>query len=71
MPPVVVLEVDDVVLEVDHALRPREVPCAAHDRVMAATVDLLSDCVVHVLRRISGKWADFCRPVGEDDFECR
>ena len=21
--------------------------------------------------RKSGKWADFCRPVGEDDFECR
>jgi hypothetical protein len=20
--------------------------------------------------RQSGKWADFCRPVGEDDFEC-
>ena len=21
--------------------------------------------------RQSGKWADFCRPVGEDDLECR
>ena len=32
MPSVVVLEVDNVVLEEDHAFRPREVPCAAHDR---------------------------------------
>ena len=51
MPPVVELEVDDVVLEEDHAFRPREAPCAAHDRVMAATVDLLRERVVHVLRR--------------------
>ena len=39
---VVELEVDDVVLEVDNAFRPREAPCAAHDRVMAATVDVRS-----------------------------
>ena len=51
MPLVVELEVDDVVLEVDHAFRPREAPCAAHDRVMAATVDLLRERVVHVLGR--------------------
>src|SRR4029077_15163508 len=43
VPPVVELEVDDVVLEKDHAFRPREAPCAAHDRVFAATVDLLRE----------------------------
>jgi hypothetical protein len=51
VPPVVEVEVDDVVPEGDHAFRPREVPCAAHDPVFAATVDLLRERVVHVLRR--------------------
>ena len=51
VPPVVELEVDDVVLEKDHAFRPREAPCAAHDRVFAATVDLLRERDVNVLPR--------------------
>src|SRR5262245_2494267 len=51
VPPVVELEVDDVVLEEDHAFGRREVACAAHDRMMAATVELLRERVVHVLRR--------------------
>ena len=51
MPPVVEVEVDDVVSEEEHAFRPREVPCAAHDRVFAATVDLLRERLIHVLRR--------------------
>ena len=49
--PVVELEVDDVVLEVDQACRPREAPCAARNRVMTATVDLLRKRFVDVLRR--------------------
>src|SRR6185295_11138535 len=49
--PVVELEEDDVVLEVEQALRACEAPRAAHDRVMAATVDLLSERCVGVLRR--------------------
>ena len=51
MPLVVELEVDDIVLEVDHAFRPREVPCAAHDRVFAATVDLLRELSVRLTMR--------------------
>ena len=30
---------------------PRQVPCAAHDGMMAATVELLRERIVHVLRR--------------------
>ena len=51
VPPVIELEVDDVILEEDHAFRRRKVPCATDNSVFAATVDLLRERVVHVLRR--------------------
>ena len=33
--------------------------------------DLLRDQGIHDYRRATGKWSDFCEPVGDDDFECR
>src|SRR5262249_8961566 len=50
-PPIVELEIDDVVPEVKHAFHRGEVLCATHDPVFAATVDLLGERFVHVLRR--------------------
>jgi hypothetical protein len=32
--------------------------------------DLVRDLGLVDYWRTSGKWSDFCHPVGEDDFEC-